>query len=46
LIVHAIDQKAMAFYVKYGFIEFPYGSQTLSCRLKQSRLASPNPRLS
>jgi GNAT superfamily N-acetyltransferase len=29
LIVHAIDQNAMAFYVKYGFIEFPYGSQTL-----------------
>jgi len=29
LIVHAIDQKAMAFYIKYGFIEFPYGSQTL-----------------
>lgn len=29
LIVHAIDQNAMAFYVKYGFIEFPQGSQTL-----------------
>jgi GNAT superfamily N-acetyltransferase len=29
LIVHAIDQNAMAFYIKYGFIEFPYGSQTL-----------------
>ncbi len=29
LIVHAIDQHAMAFYVKYGFIEFPQGSQTL-----------------
>jgi hypothetical protein len=23
LIVHALDQNAMAFYVKYGFIEFP-----------------------
>jgi hypothetical protein len=29
LIVHAIDQNAMAFYFKYGFIEFPNGSQTL-----------------
>jgi hypothetical protein len=29
VIVHAIDQNAMAFYIKYGFIEFPYGSQTM-----------------
>lgn len=29
VIVHAIDQNAMAFYLKYGFIEFPYGSQTM-----------------
>jgi hypothetical protein len=29
VIVHAIDQNAMAFYVKYGFLEFPYGLQTL-----------------
>lgn len=29
VIVHAIDQNAMAFYVKYGFIQFPAGSQTL-----------------
>jgi GNAT superfamily N-acetyltransferase len=29
LIVHGIDQNAMAFYFKYGFIEFPNGSQTL-----------------
>jgi GNAT superfamily N-acetyltransferase len=28
LIVHATDQNAMAFYVKYGFIEFPQGFQT------------------
>lgn len=29
VIVHAIDQNAMAFYIKYGFNEFPYGSQTM-----------------
>lgn len=29
VLVHAIDQNAMAFYVKYGFIQFPGGSQTL-----------------
>jgi len=29
VIVHAIDQNAMAFYIKYGFIEFPNGSQTM-----------------
>ena len=29
LIVHAIDQNDMAFYIKYGFREFPYGSQTM-----------------
>jgi GNAT superfamily N-acetyltransferase len=29
LIVHAIDRNATAFYVKYGFIEFPQASQTL-----------------
>lgn len=29
VLVHAIDQNAMAFYLKYGFIEFPGGSQTL-----------------
>jgi GNAT superfamily N-acetyltransferase len=44
LIVHAIDHNAMAFYVKYGFIEFPQGSQPCFCRLIQSPLAS-SPRL-
>jgi GNAT superfamily N-acetyltransferase len=29
VMVHAIDQNAMAFYLKYGFIEFPYGTQTM-----------------
>ena len=29
VVVHAIDQNAMAFYLKYGFIEFPYGTQTM-----------------
>jgi len=29
VIVHAIDQNAMAFYLKYGFMEFPYGTQTM-----------------
>lgn len=27
--VHAIDQNAKSFYVKYGFIEFPSGAQTM-----------------
>lgn len=29
VIVHAIDPNAVAFYARYGFIEFPQGSQTL-----------------
>jgi GNAT superfamily N-acetyltransferase len=29
VLVHAIDPPAVAFYVKYGFIEFPSGSQTM-----------------
>jgi GNAT superfamily N-acetyltransferase len=29
VIVHAIDQNAMSFYLKYGFIEFPTGTQTM-----------------
>lgn len=28
-LVHAIDDSAKAFYLKYGFVEFPHGSQTL-----------------
>jgi GNAT superfamily N-acetyltransferase len=29
IIVHAIDQTAVSSYLKYGFIEFPGGSQTM-----------------
>jgi predicted N-acetyltransferase YhbS len=29
VIVHAIDQDATSFYVKYGFIEFPDGTKTM-----------------
>ncbi len=29
VIVHAIDQDAIAFYLKYGFVEFPDGSKTM-----------------
>ncbi|WP_257169712.1 GNAT family N-acetyltransferase [Bradyrhizobium sp. SRS-191] len=29
VLVHAIDRNAMAFYVKYGFLEFPGGSKTM-----------------
>lgn len=29
VLVHAIDQQAMAFYARYGFVEFPFGSLTL-----------------
>jgi hypothetical protein len=29
LLVHAIDQDARSFYLKYGFVEFPQGSLTL-----------------
>jgi ribosomal protein S18 acetylase RimI-like enzyme len=29
VLVHAIDQAALGFYIQYGFIEFPTGSQTL-----------------
>lgn len=29
ILVHAIDQNAMAFYVRYGFVEFPEGSLSL-----------------
>ena len=29
VIVHAIDQSAMSFYLKHGFIEFPSGSKTM-----------------
>jgi GNAT superfamily N-acetyltransferase len=29
ILVHAIDHDAMAFYVRYGFVEFPQGSRSL-----------------
>jgi GNAT superfamily N-acetyltransferase len=29
VLVHAIDAPAVGFYVRYGFVEFPSGSQTL-----------------
>lgn len=29
VLVHAIDQTAASFYIGYGFIEFPLGSQTM-----------------
>lgn len=29
VLVHAIDEEAVKFYTKYGFIEFPLGSQTM-----------------
>jgi len=29
LIVHALDDDALAFYIKYGFVAFPQGSRTL-----------------
>ena len=29
MLVHAIDADALAFYIKYGFLEFPSGSRTL-----------------
>ena len=29
VILHAIDQNAMAFYLKYGFVEFPNGTKTM-----------------
>jgi GNAT superfamily N-acetyltransferase len=29
VIVHAIDQDAMAFYLKYRFVEFPDGTKTM-----------------
>ena len=29
VLVHAIDQAALGFYIQYGFVEFPTGSQTL-----------------
>jgi GNAT superfamily N-acetyltransferase len=29
ILVHAIDQDAMAFYIRYGFVEFPQGSRSL-----------------
>jgi GNAT superfamily N-acetyltransferase len=29
ILVHALDQPAVDFYVKYGFIEFPGGARTL-----------------
>ena len=29
VLVHAIDSEAVSFYVKFGFIEFPNGSQTM-----------------
>jgi GNAT superfamily N-acetyltransferase len=29
LLVHAIDDEAIAFYLRYGFVEFPDGTKTL-----------------
>ena len=29
LILHALDDDALAFYIKYGFVAFPQGSRTL-----------------
>jgi predicted N-acetyltransferase YhbS len=29
VLVHAIDQDAVVFYVRYGFVEFPQGSRSL-----------------
>ncbi len=29
VLVHAIDDDALAFYLRYGFLEFPSGSRTL-----------------
>jgi GNAT superfamily N-acetyltransferase len=29
VLVHAIDRNAMAFYLKYGFLEFPCGTQSM-----------------
>jgi GNAT superfamily N-acetyltransferase len=41
LLVHAIDDRAMAFYAKAGFIEFPSGTRTMFLPIETIRLASP-----
>ena len=38
-LVHAIDDGAKAFYLKYGFIQFPHGSQTLFLPLETIQAA-------
>ena len=39
VLVHAIDQSAVAFYARYGFVEFPGGSRTMVLPLETLRRA-------
>lgn len=39
LVVHAIDQTAAEFYIKYGFLPFPKGGQTLFLPIETIRAA-------
>src|SRR5262245_43266495 len=41
VIVHAIDQNAMAYYLKYGFLEFPNGTKTMFLPMETIEKALP-----
>ena len=40
VVVHAIDEKAVGFYKKYGFLEFPAGSRRLFLPIETMKHAS------
>ena len=41
IVVHALDDDAKAFYLKYGFVEFPQDSRTLFLPISMAGRAIP-----